>query len=600
MNQSRGILIALIVCLALVGWMSYEMIVRHAAQLLWGYRPLVLFTGLWGLIVSIRLWFLDRKKEEGAINWRWLGLSYGSAILLSIGFPDLLPMPILMFIGFVPLLIVEAEVSKQYPAKTGRKVFRYAYQTFILWNILTTYWVTNTALVAGFFAIGTNALLMCGPFVLFHYTKRAMPRMGYAAFIAYWIAFEYLHLNWEMTWPWLTLGNSFAEFPSWIQWYEYTGVFGGSLWILLLNVMLFKAWQKYQTAQLTIKAWAYPLALIVLPIVASLVMYYNYQEIGKPANVVVVQPNYEPHYEKFDIPERMQLERFLELSASQVDTETDYLVFPETSFGYVETTRLEEYPTIQRIREFMQPFPKLKVIMGLNAYHDLLPDEPHGRATREREDKRGNKTYFEIYNAAIQLSNENPDIPFYKKSKLVPGPEIFPFRTLLFFMEPVIKKLEGTVEGVGGQAERGVMRSQSGVIAPVICYESIFGEYHTGYFRKGKEAQAIFVMTNDGWWDNTAGHRQHLYFSSLRAIETRRPVARSANTGISAFINQRGDITKATKYNEAAAIQSEILLNSNYTFYVQWGDIIARICIFLTIILLLNTLVWKLKKEKNV
>lgn len=596
MNQSRRILLFLIVCLALVGWMSYEMIIRNAAQLLWGYRPLVWFTAIWGAIVAGSFLYKSRKKEA-EINWRWLGLSYGSALLLSIGFPDPIPMPLLMFVGFVPLLIVEAELSQKYTQKSGRKLLWYAYQTFIIWNILTTYWVTNTALLAGFLAIGTNALLMCVPFVLFHHTKRAMPRLGYAAFIAYWIAFEYLHLNWEMTWPWLTLGNSFAEYPSWIQWYEYTGAFGGSLWILLLNVMLFRAWQKYQASDLKAKNWAYPVALIALPIAISLVLYYNYQEKGEPVQVVVVQPNYEPHHEKFEIPERLQVERFLELSATQVEEQTDYLVFPETSFGYVETTQLEAYPAIQRIREFMQAYPNLKVVTGLNAYHNLLPNEPHGRATRKQVDKRGNVSYFEIYNAAIQLSSESQEIPFYKKSKLVPGPEIFPFRKLLFFMEPVIKKLEGTVEGVGGQAEREVMQSQSGVIAPVICYESIFGEYHTGYIRKG--AEAIFVMTNDGWWDNTAGHRQHLYFSSLRAIETRKPVARSANTGISAFINQRGDILQATKYNEAVAIKSEILLNQDITFYVKWGDIIARICSFIAIILLLNTLVRKLKKEKS-
>ena len=185
----------------------------------------------------------------------------------------------------------------------------------------------------------------------------------------------------------------------------------------------------------------------------------------------------------------------------------------------------------------------------------------------------------------------------YKKSKLVPGPEIFPFREILFFMEPVINKLDGTVEGVGGQPNRASMASKVGAIAPVICYESVFGEYHTGYIKAG--AEAIFVMTNDGWWDNTAGHRQHLYFASLRAIETRKAVARSANTGISAFINQRGDITQATKYDEPIAIKSAILLNDKKTFYVKAGDIIARLSSFIAIIFLLNMLVRRLKREKE-
>ena len=95
-----------------------------------------------------------------------------------------------------------------------------------------------------------------------------------------------------------------------------------------------------------------------------------------------------------------------------------------------------------------------------------------------------------------------------------------------------------------------------------------------------------------------AGHRQHLYFASLRAIETRRSIARSANTGISAFINQRGEIFQATKYDEAVAIKGDIQLNDEITFYVKWGDMIARIFTFITLILLLNTLAKRLKREK--
>ena len=135
-------------------------------------------------------------------------------------------------------------------------------------------------------------------------------------------------------------------------------------------------------------------------------MYYSYKEQGTTREVVIVQPNYEPHYEKFDIPEPMQLERFLELTKGAVDENTDYVVFPETSFGYVETTQMDRYPTIQQLKEMMEPYPKLKIITGLNAYHDFRPDEPHGRGVRERKNREGQTIYYEIYNAAIQLNAE--------------------------------------------------------------------------------------------------------------------------------------------------------------------------------------------------
>jgi apolipoprotein N-acyltransferase len=74
--------------------------------------------------------------------------------------------------------------------------------------------------------------------------RRLKGSAGYVFLITFWIAFEFLHYNWELTWPWLTLGNGFAAKPQWNQWYEYTGVFGGSLWILVSNIALYSSAEK--------------------------------------------------------------------------------------------------------------------------------------------------------------------------------------------------------------------------------------------------------------------------------------------------------------------------------------------------------------------
>jgi apolipoprotein N-acyltransferase len=135
-------------------------------------------------------------------------------------------------------------------------------------------------------------------------------------------------------------------------------------------------------------------------------------------------------------------------------------------------------------------------------------------------------------------------------------------------------------------------------IAPVICYESVFGSYVTQYIRKG--ANLIFVITNDGWWGNTPGHRQHFTFSQLRAIETRRSIARSANTGISAFIDQRGDVFQKTKYWEPAVIRQVINANNKITFYVKYGDYIARLSAFVAVFLLLIAISFRLRKKQAI
>lgn len=576
-------------------WMAADMVGRNNEELLWGYRPLVFFLAMWGALVLL----FEQRFSASPNRLRWLGLSTLSGILLGVGFPDILPVPFLMFIGFVPLLIVEREIAIDWGKADPWEMFKYAYHTFVLWNVISTYWVANTAFVAGIFAIWVNALLMSIPFVLFHVTRQYVPRLGYLAFMSYWMSFEYIHLCWELTWPWLTVGNSMAEYPIFIQWYEYTGVFGGGLWILLSNVLALRLWDAFSSRKESSIVWpALRLGgLILVPALFSVFLYNHYEEKGTEREVVVVQPNFEPHYEKFErVPEREQVTRFLELATRQVDENTDYLVFPETSFGLVETSQANAYPAIQRIRDTFRGFPKLKVVTGIDAYHIFAPGEPHSPAVREQVRRPGDTMFYEILNAAIQIEPGNPDLQFYRKSKLVPGPEILPYRRIFFFLKPLIDKLEGTTAGVGTQPERSVMSSDAGKVAPAICYESVFGEYVTGYIRKG--AQAIFIMTNDGWWDNTAGHRQHLHFASLRAIETRRAIARSANTGISAFINQRGDILQPTRYNEPVAIKGAIRFNDAVTFYVLWGDTIARISLFASIILLLNTFVRSRMKEK--
>ena len=441
------------------------------------------------------------------------------------------------------------------------------------------------------------------PFLLFHKTKKALPNLAYAAFIAYWISFEMLHLHWELSWSWLNIGNAFGQIPSWVQWYEYTGVFGGTLWVLLLNVLVFnllrrgnfnasfkKMWQENTRGVLKI------IAIGIAPIVISMIMYFTHEDVGREVEVVVVQPNFEPHYEKFQIPKDQQVDRFIELSKEQLTDKTQYLVLPETSFHGRQEHLLARNRHVKKLKHFLSNYPNLKLITGITSQKILEPDEPHSRATREHKMKDGSVIHWEAHNSAIQV-DQTDSIQLYVKGKLVPGAEILPYNNLFFFLEKVADALGGSLEGHGVSKKRKAFVSESGKIAPVICYESIFGNYHTGYFKTGVDAEAIFIVTNDGWWDNSPGFKQHLKFSSLRAIETRKSVARSANVGTTCFLNQRGDVLQPTTYNKAAAVRGTIKFNDIKTFYVIWGDLIGRIALFLTAFLLLDTIAKSLKKE---
>ena len=120
-------------------------------------------------------------------------------------------------------------------------------------------------------------------------------------------------------------------------------------------------------------------------------------------------------------------------------------------------------------------------------------------------------------------------------------------------------------------------------IGTAICYESVYGEHCAQYVKKG--AKLLTVITNDAWWGNTPGYKQHLSYSRLRAIETRRWIARCGNTGISAIIDPRGRIIARTPWWEPAVLQGQVQLLQGQSFFVRYGDMVGRICVFLFLLL---------------
>ncbi len=551
-------------------------------ETLWGNWPLFLFLGIFSVV-----FFRRRFVQEGGLHQRRLGWAILSGLMLGLAFPDVAPIGFLAFTGWIPLLRLEYSLREKSAGTAWKALVFYSYPAFVLWNILSTYWVANASLMAGAFAILVNSALMLIPWSLFHLCRRFYTSLGYLPFIAFWLAFEYLHHRWELGWPWLTLGNSLAGLPFMVQWYEYTGVLGGSLWILLINVFLFAAIQNREPVRRRALSMR-TAALVILPLLASVLRYVNYEEKGRAMEVVSVQPNFEPHYEKPKTPELEQVNRMIALAEPLLGAETQLLVYPESSIGYAETAQLPFYPPVQQFRLLQTRFPQLTIVIGLDTYRLLGPEEPPTRATREQRDSQGEERRFEVMNTALCLPSleSGESFEIYQKSKLVPGPELFPYPQALGFLRPLVERLGGTMAGFASQKEREVFRAGDARIGPVICYESVFGSFLAGYERLG--AEALLIITNDGWWDNTAGHRQHLKYASLRAIELRRDIARSASTGISCFISQSGKISQATAYGEATAIKGQIRLNQERTFYSVWGDLVGRLALFMTVLLLLN------------
>lgn len=510
-------------------------------------------------------------------------LAFLSGILLACSWATY-GFSLFIFVAFVPLLWLEWRIRKN-NHRTKRKVFLWAYVTFLIWNIVTTWWIWNSTITGAIFAILANSFLKASTFSIYHIiSKRVSNKLVFIFLPSIWIAFEKFHLWWGVSWPWLNLGNVFSEDISWIQWYEYTGTFGGTLWVLLVNLLIFSSLLNYKQThnrKILTTQIAKSILAIAIPIIISLVIFRNYENHGKPAQVIVLQPNINPYTEKYNQSNAQITDLLIELTSEKIDQNTDFILTPETVFAdNINMQHLHNSYEINRLKEFIQNYPKANFVGGI-AMHQIITDKT--KITSQSNYVPEQNFWFNDYNSAFFLNNIADSIAFYHKSKLVVGVENLPYQQIIKpILGDVMINLGGTVALKTTQNQRSIFLSgENKAVAPVICYESIYGEFVTEYIQKG--GQFIGIITNDAWWGNTQGHKQLLSYARLRAIETRKSIARSANTGVSAFIDQKGQITQTLAYEKQGSLKQTILLNDTITFYVRFGDYIARIGIFIAV-----------------
>lgn len=519
-----------------------------------------------------------------------LALSFGTGVLLSLawlGFPGWI-----LFVALLPLFLVDNYFVEHKEDFRSVSFFGHAFLAMFVWNILSTWWIVHATAVGAAMAIITNSFLMSLVWWLGHLARRRFKsNLGYIAFAVFWISFEFFHFRWDIEWPWLQLGNGFANNVKMIQWYEFTGAFGGTLWVLFMNILLFSLLVQYSKGirtRATLFSTIFYLLLFIVPVLISKRMYNSYVEKVDPKQITIVQPNVDPYSESYDIrAEDTKKQNFLRLAASVSDQNTDFIVGPETVFenpSYWDESKLETNRFLNDMKQFIHQYKHAELLFGVSSYKIYTnPDEVTSTA------RTNNDMTYDRFNTALFVDRQN-EVQIYHKSKLVVGVEKMPFMKYLGFISDIVIDIGGTTGSLGRQQDASLFVSSDGTkLAPVICYESVFGEYLTHYVQQG--AQLIFIITNDGWWKNTPGYKQHMSFARLRAIETRRSIARSANTGISCFINQRGDVEQATGWWVEAAISGKLNKNSSMTFYAKHGDYIARVALFMSVLFILLMIV---------
>lgn len=513
---------------------------------------------------------------------RYFAFSLLSAALFSISWQPVSFIPA-VFVAFLPLLIVEKELREH--GKGNGWVFGYSFLTFLAWNIGNTWWLINATLEGAIAAFCINTLLMCLPMIMYHWMhKRSTPSHAEWTFLTAWLTFEYVHHTWEFSWPWLSLGNVFAAAPNMVQWYEFTGVVGGSFWILYANIKLFRLVTKWKENSRTLNTSRLMNLLFFIGVAPLFLSWYvldNYKPVGGiPINVAVVQPNIDPYTDKFEgMTPVDQTRSLLTLAEEVVDSTTQLVCFPETALlGGLEETRLNDNQCILMVKQFVNNHLAITILSGADTYRFYETEADKTFTARKYSDGM----YYDSYNTAV-LINQTDSIQIYHKSKLVPGVESMPYQQVLGFMGKAAIELGGTAGSLGRNKEASVFDlGRNQFVAPVICYESVFGEYVTDYIKKG--AGILCIVTNDGWWGNTPGFRQHFDYARLRAIETRKYVARSANTGVSGFIDDKGAVLAETEWWKPAAIQATLMYRKGETFYVQYAHYIELLPVILFVL----------------
>lgn len=528
-------------------------------------------------------------------------LSILSGILLTLSWP-VQGLSFLIFFSLIPLFFVEDQITKGNSKRKKLRLFTLSYLGFFVWNLGTTWWIINSSIFGMVFAIVCNTLFYAILMMLFHWSKKRLPlRTAYIFLVSLWIAFEKFHLEWDFSWPWLNLGNVFSEDIQWIQWYEFTGSFGGSLWVLIINIGLFEVFKNHPVSlknTLWVKKMTPCLIGIAIPIVISLLLFQREKELTPTTEVLLLQPNIDPYKEKYDRENGYYFDLMVDMTADQISDETRYIFTPETYFGAGFGASLEEFKTTvlhRKLDSLLKKNPKIQLVSGIQTYSVYRTDSPPTLTANFIRDG----VWVDFYNSALKMEyQQEPE--FYHKSKLVVGVENMPYKS---FFKPLLGEflldLGGTVSSRATQDYRSVFEHTKINLktGPVICYESIYGEFVTEYVRKG--AQFLAIITNDAWWGNTAGHKQLLSYARLRAIENRRSIVRSANTGISAVINTKGEITDKLPYDTKGVLKAKFAPANNITFYTQYGDYIARWSGFVSVLFFLIALSGRLKKKNN-
>jgi len=493
-----------------------------------------------------------------------------SAALLTLSFPKT-SWSFLAWVAFIPLF-------KALEGQPGRKRLALGYTMGFFYSLGVFYWVTHSMRYYGHLSlpISISMLVLLALYLalfpaVFGLLWGLFPAGGFFSLIwapALWVGLEYLRACLLTGFPWALVGYSQYRLLPLIQVAEYTGVYGLSFLILLINQALYQLFVKSGDHRPWSLKWGEAAAaggLLVLVVAhgyAVLPENRKADDRSKQIKVSIIQGNIDQmvkwnpaHQEEtITIYTDLSKESLSKLSAIRPEDKTaPLLIWPETAVPFYF---LNEHRLTGRL---------FALSRETNAH--LLFGSP----------AVGQKNHRPHYYNRAYLLSPSGQVAYYDKVHLVPFGEYVPLKRFLPFVHRMVESIG---EFSTGPRPYGLDHPE-GKIGILICFETIFPEISRALKRDG--CRLLVNITNDAWFGDTSAPYQHLSMLTLRAVENRVWIARAANTGFSALIDSSGRIIRKSSLFEKAALQDIIPLREGSTFYSRHGDWVVVFC-FLTVI----------------
>jgi len=534
-----------------------------------------------------------------------------AGVCFSLAFP---PFNIytLLIVGFAFLIYIVNSSTKV------KEVFIRTYIVFFTYELISISWLPLSGLrqdadkfliIGGLFTLIAHSALLSLPLVFYYIIRKNIIRkfsskksLILSTFILpfVYVSIEYLYALPEISFPWVTLGNAFTTALNKIQFIELTGVYSISFWAIILSCLLYfiiillKDKETNQKKNVIILITVF-FVIYFLPDVYTIVSrsnsnYANNLKDGK-IKIGIIQPNVNP-WKKWGAKQNDLVNDYAEQikSTDTTNPRNDLLLMPETAtpFYLLESFYNEKYLTIKNVIDNIST-PLLIGTPDLVYYNDSIKAKADSKVNKSTNEK------YDTFNSAvlIQPGEEKLAHQKYAKIKLVIASERMPYQETLLFLKDLIRWSVGISSFQIGW-DTTIFKLKNTNFNTAICYESIYPEFFSKFVNKG--AEFCVIITNDGWWGKLFGTYQHNQYAVLRAIENRRWIARCANTGISCFIDQYGNMYDETKINEKAYITSSIGISKEKTFYTLHPYLFPNIMLIISGIIVFAAITFRFKK----